>query len=236
MAFSARTFQRSLTLMACVLVAGCGAFSKADCPPAAVQESGVSSPATAGPSAQPQPKPTTSQQQGYSFGLALGDRSAAGKWADQVVYEALTRNDCKAAAVVLGNKDGDRGDSRPGWGDFEDPRQVLLFQAGYEQLCGKASKARDLYNGVRAKWGGWAGIGWSSIDSSSPGNITDAILSWHACEMYRQVASVVEHKPAGSFKCSYVTSFPDEVSDWQNLDLDDRWDPRGAKPATIPTA
>ena len=240
MASSNRAIGLSLTLMACVLLAGCGAFSKAsDCPSPATRESAASNPVTAGPSRQPQPQQTTPQKDTYSFGLALGDRSAAGSWADQAVYEALTRKDCKAASAVLVNKDGDPGD-RPGWGDFDDPRQVLLFQAGYEQLCGKASKARDFYNMVKAKWGGWGGIGWASTDRSAPGNINDAILSWHTCEMYRQVASVIEQKSAGSFKCSYVNSFPNEVGDWQkwgNVNgVDKRWDPRGAKPAAIPSA
>jgi hypothetical protein len=238
MASSNRAIGLSLTLMACVLLAGCGAFSKAsDCPSPATREPTASNPVTAGPSRQSQPQQTTPQKDAYSFGLALGDRSAAGSWADQAVYEALTRKDCKAASAVLVNKDGDRGNSRPGWGDFDDPRQVLLFQAGYEQLCGKASKARDLYNMVKAKWGGWGGIGWAGTDRKAPSIINDAILSWHTCEMYRQVASVIEQKSAGSFKCSYV-AFPDEVLDWQDRrnvgGVDKRWDPRGAKPATTP--
>jgi len=75
------------------LLAGCGAFQKtAACPPATVEP--VASPSLS-PSASMTPTTAPSSappREGYSFSLGLGDRSAAGQWPDQFVYEALAQD------------------------------------------------------------------------------------------------------------------------------------------------
>jgi len=202
-----------ILVFAGALLAGCGAFQKtAACPPPTAEP--VASPsASMTPTTAPSSAPPRER---YSFSLGLGDRSAAGQWPDQFVYEALAARQCGRAQEIM--KRRDKKDNIPGWGDFDDPRQILLFQAGLELCLNNANTARKWYDRVKSHWGGWNGIGWIDYYEDT--------LSWHTCEMYRSVASVMEQKPASSIRCVFTDDYPKPVQNWMGSDTDDRVDPR----------
>ena len=113
----------------------------------------------------------------YEFRLLpVGDR--VGDEQEERAYDYLLRHDCDAAQRVLGAP----GDRSGNWQNFDNPRNVLLFQAGVH-LCHGDSKAAGPYYTAAGQHG------WAATDNPA------------VCQLYKAVASVLEQRPRRDFAC-----------------------------------
>ncbi|MBB5869133.1 hypothetical protein F4553_002512 [Allocatelliglobosispora scoriae] len=178
-------------LLATVLLAGCG--TQGECTPGG-----------APPAAPPKSR--------YAFGLPQGDRSPDQR-IESAVYVELARSHCGDARAMMRRKDAD-GDV-PGWGSFDDPRAVLLFQAAVELCDGETTRARTVWDVVSRGYGGWTGIGWDVE--------TTTVLRWHVCEAYKSVGSALLQKSKDDLPCRRADEIAPAIVAWNT---GDRPDPR----------
>ncbi|GHJ43435.1 hypothetical protein Cs7R123_07770 [Catellatospora sp. TT07R-123] len=166
----------AVAAFAVLALAGCG--TRAACPPPV--------------GSAPQGSKPEAVKPDFGFKLPRGDKSPNELIANSV-YKLLSDRHCKTAQKLMSQTEGNIT-----WRDFEDPREVLLFQAAVE-LCGNDDKAADpqqaakLWNAVPQLYGNWNLIGWDVATTNN--------LSWHICETYRAVASAIMERPKDDFEC-----------------------------------
>jgi hypothetical protein len=120
------------------------------------------------------------EEEKYDWNLPPSDGSTQ----SGSVYVYLERDDCDGAERLL-------RDTNRQTGDFQSPRDVVLFMAGVHLCRVNHDQARVYYDHARSQYG---------LEQFGGDTLV--------CELYKSVASVLEQAPRENFSCPYGTPPP----------------------------